>query len=178
MDIDKVPAGQNPPTDVNVIIEVSMHSEPVKYELDKESRALYVDRFLRTAMIYPGNYGFIPHTLADDGDPIDVIAVGKLPVIPGAVLRVRPVGVLLMEDEAGFDEKILAVPHSKLKPFYDDIANYDQLPKSLIEEIEHFFTQYKALEPNKWVKTKGWADASKAEQLIDQGIARARSAES
>ena len=173
MDIDKVPAGQNPPMDINVVIEVSMMSDPVKYELDKDSRALYVDRFLRTAMHYPGNYGFIPHTLADDGDPIDVIAVGKLPVIPGAVMRVRPVGVLLMEDEAGLDEKILGVPHSKLKPFYDDIDNYDQLPHSLLEEIEHFFSQYKALEPNKWVKIKGWEDASKACQLIDQGIARA-----
>lgn len=174
MDIDKVPAGQNPPTDVNVIIEVSMRSDPVKYELDKDSRALFVDRFLRTAMAYPGNYGFIPHTLAQDGDPVDVLAVGNLPVIPGAVLRCRPVGVLLMEDEAGLDEKILAVPHTKLKPFYDDIVNYDQLPHSLLDEIEHFFSQYKALEPGKWVKVKGWADASKACQMIDQGVARAR----
>lgn len=173
MDIEKLPVGENPPSDVNLVVEVSMRSDPVKYELDKESRALVVDRFLRTSMSYPGNYGFIPHTLSDDGDPVDVLAVGKLPVLAGAVMRVRPIGVLLMEDEAGEDEKILAVPHPKLKPFYDDVTNYDQLPHSLLDEIEHFFSQYKALEPGKWVKIKGWADVKTAEKVIVDAIARA-----
>ncbi|MEM7522739.1 MAG: inorganic diphosphatase [Pseudomonadota bacterium] len=176
MDIEKLPIGENPPKDVNLVVEVAMRSDPVKYELDKVSRALVVDRFLQTAMSYPGNYGFIPHTLSDDGDPVDVLAVGKLPVIPGAVMRVRPIGVLLMEDEAGQDEKVLAVPHPKLKPFYDDVTNYDQLHHSVLDEIEHFFSQYKALEPGKWVKVKGWADVKEAEKVITDAIARAGNA--
>lgn len=173
MDISKISIGEEPPMDINVIIEVAMRSDPVKYELDKESGALYVDRFLHTSMMYPGNYGFIPHTLAEDGDPVDVLVVGRTPVIAGSVLRSRPIGVLLMEDEAGPDEKILAVPVNKLKPFYSDTQEYTDVPQVLLHEIEHFFSQYKALEPGKFVKIAGWGDAAKAAQMITEGIERA-----
>jgi inorganic pyrophosphatase len=177
MDIKKIPIGKNPPNDVNVIIEIPLKGDPVKYEVDKDSGAMFVDRFLHTAMYYPCNYGFIPNTLSEDGDPVDVLVVGRHAVVPGAVMRSRPIGVLLMEDEAGHDEKILAVPHPKLHPFYDDVSNYSDLPKTLIEQIEHFFAHYKDLEPGKWVKVTGWGDAAAAAKIIEQGIEKAKEKE-
>lgn len=170
MDISKVPVGKDAPWDVNVIIEVPMGSEPIKYEICKDSGALYVDRFLHTAMVYPCNYGFIPHTLSGDGDPADVLVVGRRPLMPGCVLAVRPIGVLLMEDEGGQDEKILAVPQSRLHPFFHDVKSYKDLPPILIEQIAHFFEHYKDLEKNKWVKVLGWKDAEVAAELIQQAI--------
>jgi inorganic pyrophosphatase len=149
MDVSKIPTGKNPPYDCNAIIEIPQHGEPVKYEMDKASGALFVDRFLHTAMFYPGNYGFIPHTLSDDGDPVDVLVVGPTPVAPGAVVRCRPIGALLMEDEAGGDEKILAVPVDALHPFYVDVSSWRQLPAILTEQIAHFFLHYKDLEKGK-----------------------------
>jgi inorganic pyrophosphatase len=146
---------------------------PVKYELDKRSGALFVDRFLHTAMYYPGNYGFIPHTLSEDGDPCDVLVTTQVPVVPGAVIRCRPVGALLMQDEAGKDEKVLAVPADALNPFYSGIRNYSDLPPIVCEQIAHFFKHYKDLERGKWVSDVKWLDASRAEQLIIEAIARA-----
>lgn len=171
MNIDAISVGLKPPYDIHVVIEIPAGGLPVKYEMDKESGALFVDRFLNTAMYYPGNYGFIPHTLADDGDPCDVIVINPTPVVPGAVIRARPIGVLLMEDEAGRDEKILAVPVDKLNPYYSDIQSYTQLPKILIEQIEHFFTRYKDLEKGKSVTVNGWGDAGEAAELIAAGMA-------
>lgn len=170
MNLSKIPIGENPPYDINVIIEVPLGGEPIKYEMDKDSGAMFVDRFLYTAMRYPCNYGFIPHTLSDDGDPTDVLVVGKRALMPGCVVRARPVGVLLMEDEAGFDEKIVAVPHSKLTPFYDKVQCYTDLPEVLQQRIPHFFEHYKDLEANKWVKIKGWADKDQAGELIEAAI--------
>jgi inorganic pyrophosphatase len=172
MDIQAISIGRNPPHDVNVIIEVPLGGVPVKYELDKESGALYVDRFLHTAMFYPGNYGFIPHTLSEDGDPIDVLVVSQTAVVPGAVVRCRPVGALLMEDEAGRDEKILGVPTDDLHPFYSGIRNYTDLREILCEQIAHFFEHYKDLEKGKWVSVARWADAAEAAALIDAAIER------
>ncbi len=174
MDIGKVPVGKNPPQDINVIVEIPLRGDPVKYEVDKASGAMFVDRFLHTAMYYPANYGFIPHTLAEDGDPTDVLVVGRVPVAVGAVLRSRPVGVLNMEDESGPDEKILAVPHTKLHPFYDEVQAYHQLPDILLHQIEHFFAHYKDLEPDKWVKVKGWGGPEEAARLIQAAIDRAK----
>ena len=170
MDLNKIPAGRNPPYEVNVVIEVPLGGQPVKYELDKASGAIFVDRFLHTAMTYPGNYGFIPHTLAADGDPMDVLVVGPTPVVPGAVVRARPVGVLLMEDEAGVDEKVLAVPADALHTFYTNISSYRGLPKILIDQISHFFTHYKDLEPEKWVRVDRWGEAEEALKLIETAI--------
>ncbi|MDB2414486.1 inorganic diphosphatase [Rickettsiales bacterium] len=175
MDINKIAIGNNAPEEVNVIIEVPLGSDPIKYELDKESGAMVVDRFLHTSMYYPCNYGFIPHTLSDDGDPVDVLVVGRRPIHPGAVMAARPIGVLLMEDEAGQDEKILAVPASKLHPFYDDVKSYQDLPKVLLDQIAHFFEHYKDLESGKWVKVIGWEGKEKAEMLINEGIKAAKS---
>lgn len=175
MDLTKIPSGLNPPHDVNAVIEVPLGGVPVKYEFDKASSALFVDRFLHTAMFYPGNYGFIPHTLSNDGDPCDVLVITQVPVVPGAVIRVRPVGALLMEDEAGGDEKILAVPVDKLHPFYRGITSYRDLPDVMIEQIAHFFQHYKDLEKGKWVSIVKWLDAREAEGLIMDGIKRARS---
>ena len=172
MRMERISSGDAPPDDVNVIIEVPLGGEPIKYEIDKASGALVVDRFLYTATQYPCNYGFVPHTLSDDGDPVDVMCAGSRPLVPGAVLSVRPVGVLLMEDEAGGDEKILAVPSKKLTRYYDDVHEYSDMPRIFIERISHFFEQYKALEPNKWVKVIGWRDAATARQLIVDAIAR------
>ncbi len=152
MRIDEIAIGNNPPDDVNVIIEVPIGGEPIKYEMDKKSGALIVDRFLYTAMRYPGNYGFIPHTLSEDGDPCDVIIANTRAIIPGAVMNCRVVGVLLMEDEAGGDEKILAVPASRLTKRYDKVVNYTDLPDITLHQVEHFFAHYKDLEPQKWVK--------------------------
>jgi len=176
MNFLKIAIGQNPPTDVNVIIENPMGGEPIKYEIDKESGAMFVDRFLHTAMYYPGNYGFIPHTLSGDGDPVDVLVISRMAVMPGAVMRSRPIGVLLMEDDKGLDEKIIAVPHSKLYPYHDNVEDIDQLRPILKDKIAHFFAHYKDLEPNKWSKVIGWGDAEKAGQMILEGVERAKQA--
>jgi inorganic pyrophosphatase len=176
MDISKIAVGRAPPRDINVIVEIPQGGSPVKYELDKESGAVFVDRFLHTAMFYPGNYGFIPHTLSDDGDPIDVLVVGQVSVVPGAVVRCRPIGALLMEDEAGLDEKIIAVPVDALHPFYTKVSSHDDLPPILCEQIAHFFSHYKDLEPGKWVKIVRWADAREAADLILAAIERAAAA--
>ena len=172
MRIDAISIGKNPPHDVNVIIEVAVGGEPIKYEMDKEAGTLVVDRFLYTPMRYPGNYGFIPHTLSGDGDPCDVLIVNTRAIVPGAVMSVRVVGVLLMEDEAGGDEKILAVPVDKLNPYYTEIASYRQLPAILIEQIEHFFTRYKDLEPGKFVKGSNWVGREAAEAEVTASIDR------
>lgn len=174
MNIDKIPVGKNPPWDVNVIIEVPLGGEPVKYELDKDSGAMYVDRFLHTAMRYPCNYGFVPHTLAADGDPVDVLVAARSTLVPGAVVRARPIGVLVMEDEAGADEKILSVPVDDLHPYYSEVTSYRGLPKILREQIAHFFQHYKDLEPGKWVKITRWGEAEEACRLIEQAIAAAK----
>ncbi len=172
MDLSKIPAGQLAPEEVNVVIEVSQHADPIKYELDKASGAIFVDRFMHTAMHYPCNYGFVPNTLSDDGDPVDVLVVSNFALIPGCVVTCRPVAVLQMEDEAGMDAKVLAVPISKLKPVYDHVQGPEDLPKFLLDQIAHFFEHYKDLEPNKWVKVQGWADANAAKQEIVDSIAR------
>ncbi len=172
MRIDQLAVGVNPPYDINVIIEVPIGGNPVKYEMDKKSGALFVDRFLYTPMFYPANYGFIPHTLSDDGDAIDVLVAGAIPVYPGAVLRARPIGVLLMEDEQGIDEKILAVPHDAMSSVYKDITSYRDLPDILVEQIEHFFNHYKDLEKGKWVKIVRWGDTAEALEMINQAIER------
>lgn len=174
MRIDAVSLGANPPYDVNVIIEVPIGGEPIKYELDKASGALVVDRFLYTSMRYPGNYGFIPHTLSGDGDPCDVIVVNTRAIVPGAVMSCRIVGVLMMEDEAGGDEKLIAVPSAKLTKRYANVENYTDLPPITLEQIEHFFAHYKDLEPNKWVKITRWGDAAEAHGLVLEGIERAK----
>ena len=174
MDLKLIPAGRNPPKDINAVIEIPLGGVPVKYEFDKVSGAIFVDRFLHTAMYYPGNYGFIPHTLSEDGDPCDVLVISQVPVVPGAVIRCRPVGALLMEDEAGNDEKILAVPVDDLHPFYKGITSYRDLPDVMCEQIAHFFQHYKDLEKGKWVSIVRWLDAREAEQLILDGMARAK----
>jgi inorganic pyrophosphatase len=173
MDIAKIPVGRAPPHDVNVIVEIPQGGEPVKYELDKASGAVFVDRFMHTAMFYPGNYGFVPHTLAEDGDPIDVLIVGPAAVIPGAVVRCRPIGALIMRDEHGPDEKIIAVPVDALHPFYTDVRSHCDLPPILCEQIAHFFRHYKDLEAGKWVEIARWADADEAASLIAAAIDRA-----
>src|SRR5471032_2359620 len=174
MDISKIAAGRDLPHDINVIVEIPQGGDPVKYELDKASGALVVDRFLHTAMFYPGNYGFVPHTLSRDGDPIDVLIANTRAIVPGAVMSVRPVGVLLMEDEAGGDEKIIAVPSSKLTQRYDKVRTYSDLPDITLQQIQHFFEHYKDLEPGKWVKVLRWGGAEDAHRLILEGIARAK----
>ncbi|MEZ7845216.1 MAG: inorganic diphosphatase [Rhodospirillales bacterium] len=177
MDISKIPVGINAPYDVNVIIEIPIGGVPVKYELDKESGAMYVDRFLHTAMYYPCNYGFIPHTLSDDGDPTDAAVLGQIPVIPGVVIRSRPVGVLIMEDESGIDEKILCVPVDELHPYYSDVTSIRDLRPVLLDQIAHFFEHYKDLESGKWVKVQRWGEAEEATDLIRQGMERARNSD-
>ena len=172
MRIDAIPVGKNVPEEVNVIIEVPIGGEPIKYELDKESGALVVDRFLYTSMAYPGNYGFVPHTLSEDGDPIDVLVCNTRPLVAGCVINVRPIGVLKMEDDAGGDEKILAVPVPKLTKRYAHITDYSQMPEITIRQVQHFFEHYKDLEPGKWVKVIGWGDAAEAKRLIAAAIAR------
>jgi inorganic pyrophosphatase len=174
MNIDKVSIGKNPPKEVNVIIEVPVGGEPIKYEMDKEAGALVVDRFLYTPMRYPGNYGFVPHTLSDDGDPIDVLVANQRGVVPGAIMAVRPVGVLKMQDEAGGDEKIIAVPVPRLTRRYENVHNYLDLPGITREQIEHFFEHYKDLETSKWVKIVGWGNAVEAEEMIVAAIERAK----
>jgi inorganic pyrophosphatase len=176
MNLDAIAIGVNPPEDVNVIVEVPIGGEPIKYELDKDAGVLVVDRFLYTAMRYPGNYGFIPHTLSGDGDPVDVIVVNTRAIAPGAVMSSRIVGVLLMEDQAGIDEKLIAVPSSHLTARYDNVRNYTDLPQITLDQIEHFFTHYKDLEPGKWTKVKGWGDSAKAREMVLEGIERAKAA--
>lgn len=170
MDISKIPAGTNPPHEVNVIIEIARNSEPVKYEIDKESGALFVDRFMHSSMHYPLDYGFVPHTTADDGDPVDFMVLNRARIIPGAVVMCRPVGVLLMEDEAGLDEKIIGVPVAATLPYYDHIKSYEQVPATLRNEVQHFFEHYKDLEEGKWVKIVGWGDVDQAKDCIQRGI--------
>ena len=174
MRLDAIAIGKNPPEDVNVVVEVAIGGEPIKYEMDKEAGTLIVDRFLYTPMRYPGNYGFIPHTLSEDGDPIDVLIANTRPIVPGAYLNVRPIGVLKMVDDAGGDEKIIAVPSQHLTQRYERIKNYTDLPDITIKQIEHFFEHYKDLEPGKWVKIVRWGDTAEAHRLIREGIERAK----
>ena len=174
MRLEFIAIGQNPPEDVNVVVEVPIGGEPIKYELDKKAGTLVVDRFLHTPMRYPGNYGFVPHTLSDDGDPIDVLVANTRPIVPGAVINVRPIGVMKMEDESGGDEKIIAVPVPKLTKRYANVHNYTDMPDITLQQIEHFFGHYKDLEPGKWVKMVGWGDATEAKKLIVEAIERAK----
>ena len=176
MRIDAIAIGKNPPKEINVIVEVPVGGEPIKYEMDKEAGTLVVDRFLYTSMRYPGNYGFIPHTLSGDGDPVDVLIANQRMIIPGAVVACKPVGVLKMQDEAGGDEKIIAVPVPRLTRRYENVHNYLDMPEITLQQIEHFFSHYKDLEPNKWVKVLGWGNAAEAEQTILDGIAREKAA--
>src|SRR5262245_55003353 len=173
MDLSRITAGIDPPRDVHAVIEIPLGGVPMKYEMDKDSGARFVDRFLHTAMFYPGNYGFIPQTLSADGDPCDVLVVSQVPVVPGAVIRCRPVGALVMRDEAGGDEKILAVPVEALNPFYTGIRSYKNLPSIMCEQIAHFFQHYKDLEKGKWVTVVEWLGAAAAEDLVMAAIARA-----
>jgi inorganic pyrophosphatase len=174
MDMSKIPAGKAPPFDINVFVEIPQGGLPVKYELDKTSGVLFVNRFLHTTMFYPGNYGFIPHTLAADGDPLDVLIVSQAPVVPGAVVRCRPVGVLMMEDEAGPDEKIIAVPVDQLNPYFSGVRTYEDLPAILRDQIAHFFRHYKDLEQGKWVRVTRWDGPDTAGEMIRAAIERAR----
>ena len=176
MRLDAISIGKNPPDEGNVVIEVAIGGEPIKYEMDKEAGTLFVDRFLYTPMRYPGNYGFIPHTLSEDGDPCDVLVANTRPLVPGSYIAVRPIGVMLMEDEAGGDEKIIAVPVPKLTRRYENVHNYTDLPKITLDQIQHFFEHYKDLEPGKWVKFTGWGDAAKAKELILEAVERAKKA--
>jgi inorganic pyrophosphatase len=176
MRLDAVSIGRNPPDEVNVVVEVPVGGEPIKYEMDKAAGTLVVDRFLYTSMRYPGNYGFIPHTLSDDGDPCDVLIANQRAIVPGAIIAVRPVGVLKMQDEAGGDEKIIAVPVPRLTRRYERVHEYLDLPDITCKQIQHFFEHYKDLEPNKWVKVLGWGDAHEAKKLIVEAIERARAA--
>ncbi len=169
MDVKKIPAGKNPPEDIYAVIEIPQGSN-VKYEVDKESGAVFVDRFLFTPMFYPANYGFVPNTLADDGDPIDVLVISRQPVVPGSVIRCRPIGVLVMEDESGKDEKIIAVPVDKLDLTFKDVKEVEDLPEATLNEIKHFFEHYKDLEPGKWVKVKEFKGSSVAKEMIMNAI--------
>lgn len=174
MNIDAIAIGDNPPEDVNVIIEVPVGGSPIKYEMDKASGALMVDRFLYTPMTYPGNYGFVPHTLSDDGDPIDVLVMNTRALVPGCVINVRPIGVLNMEDNSGEDEKIIAVPSSHLTKRYENVITHTDLPQITLDQVEHFFKHYKDLEPGKWVKIGAWEGHERARELIVNSIARAK----
>ncbi len=174
MSYDNIEPGKNPPEDINVIIEIPANSTPVKYEIDKDSSALFVDRFMATPMFYPANYGYIPQTLSEDGDPLDVLVVTPYPVVAGSVIRCRPVGILNMSDESGKDAKLVAVPHDKLTVLYENVKNYTDLPALLIKQIEHFFENYKDLEAGKWVKVDGWSDATAAKAEIEKSIAAAK----
>ncbi|MDA0788818.1 MAG: inorganic diphosphatase [Proteobacteria bacterium] len=174
MRLDEIPIGDSPPNDINVVIEVPVGGEPIKYEMDKASGALFVDRYLYTPMRYPGNYGFVPHTLSDDGDPIDVLCASTRAIIPGAVLNCRPIGVLIMRDEAGHDEKVIAVPSTRLTRRYEKVRDVSELPEITVQQIQHFFEHYKDLETNKWVKLDRWEGADVARGLITDAIERAR----
>ena len=178
MRLDAVSVGRDPPREVNVVVEVPVGGEPIKYEMDKASGALVVDRFLYTSMRYPGNYGFIPHTLSDDGDPCDVLVLNQRGILPGAVIAVRPVGVLKMQDEAGGDEKIIAVPITKLTRRYEKVLTHTDLPDITLKQVQHFFEHYKDLETSKWVKVLGWGDVNEAQQLITHAIERYKAQQS
>jgi len=171
MSYAKIPAGKDLPNDIYVAIEIPANSSPIKYEIDKDADALFVDRFMATPMFYPANYGFIPQTLGEDGDPIDVLVITPYPVVPGSVIRARPIGVLNMSDEAGSDAKIVAVPHDKLTVLYKDIKEYSDLPELLLKQIQHFFENYKDLEVGKWVKVDGWQGADAAREAIMKAVA-------
>jgi len=177
MGLNNVPSGKDLPNDFNVIIEIPMHGEPVKYEVDKESGAIFVDRFMNTAMHYPCNYGYIPHTLSDDGDPVDVLVITPVPLNTGVVVRCRPLAVLKMEDEAGMDAKVLAVPVDKLSTLYRGLKTYQELPEITLKQISHFFEHYKDLEPNKWVKIIGWFGIEEASSVIMDGVKTYQNAE-
>lgn len=166
MSLHNVPAGSELPDNINVIIEIPRYGDPIKYEVDKESGAMFVDRFMSTAMHYPCNYGYVPRTLSDDGDPVDVLAIAPFPLITGSVVRCRPIGMLKMEDEAGGDAKILAVPIEKLTKFYNNVATFRDVQQELLDKIAHFFEHYKDLEQGKWVKVHGWAGKDEARKEI------------
>ncbi len=172
MNLDRVTSGRDVPREVNVIIEIPAHSDPVKYEVDKETGAMFVDRFMNTAMHYPCNYGYVPHTLSEDGDPVDVLVVTPVPLIPGSVVRCRPVGMLKMTDESGPDTKVLAVPIDKLCVLFREVRDPSHMPPMLLDQIAHFFEHYKDLEPNKWVRLEGWQGAGAAEAEILAGVER------
>lgn len=172
MNLDRVNSGENCPNDINVIIEIPSHSDPVKYEVDKATGAMFVDRFMGTAMHYPCNYGYIPHTLSDDGDPADVLVVTPVPLISGSVIRVRPVGMLKMTDESGEDAKILGVPVDSLSRMYREIDSVRDMPRPLLDSISHFFEHYKDLEDGKWVHIEGWQGAEEAKKEIMDSIER------
>ncbi len=174
MRIDLIPAGDNVPDSLNVLIEVPIGGEPVKYEFDKASGALFVDRFLHTPMRYPANYGFVPHTLGEDGDPLDALVVARSSIIAGAVVKCRPIGVLMMEDDKGGDEKLLCVPVNETFPYYSDVVTYKDMPPIVLQQIEHFFTHYKDLEPGKWAKLNGWGDETDAKRIIVECVERAK----
>jgi len=176
MNLDRVTSSKDVPHDINVIIEIPSHSDPVKYEVDKETGAMFVDRFMNTAMHYPCNYGYIPHTLSEDGDPVDVLVVTPVPLISGSVIRCRPIGMLKMTDEAGPDAKLLAVPVDKLCSLYRQVQKAEDMPTQLIAQIAHFFEHYKDLEPNKWVKVEGWVDGNAAKAEILAGVERFQNA--
>ena len=171
MDLSKIPAGENPPEDIYVVIEIPQGSG-IKYEVDKESGAVFVDRFLYTAMYYPFNYGFIPNTLAEDGDPTDVLVISSEPVVPGSVIRSRPIGMLEMEDEEGIDTKVIAVPVSKLDKTFDNVKTVEDLPEAILNKIKHFFEHYKELEPGKWVKVKSFKGVDAALEAIKADLER------
>ncbi|ANI00214.1 MULTISPECIES: inorganic diphosphatase [Pseudomonas] len=171
MSYSKIPAGKDLPNDIYVAIEIPANHAPIKYEIDKDSDCLFVDRFMATPMFYPANYGYIPNTLADDGDPLDVLVVTPYPVAPGSVIRARPVGILNMTDDGGGDAKVIAVPHDKLSQLYVDVKEYTDLPPLLIQQIEHFFANYKDLEKGKWVKIEGWDGADAARAAITKSVA-------
>lgn len=170
MSYSQIPAGKDVPNDIFVAIEIPSNSSPIKYEIEKDYDALMVDRFMATPMFYPANYGYIPNTLADDGDAVDVLVVTPYPVVPGSVIRCRPVGVLEMTDEAGSDAKVVAVPHTKLSALYDDVKEVTDLPPLLLEQIKHFFENYKDLEKGKWVKVEGWENAARAKAIIEESV--------
>jgi inorganic pyrophosphatase len=170
MNIDLIPVGKNPPHDINVIIEVPVGGEPVKYEFDKKSGALFVDRILHTPMRYPANYGFVPHTLSPDGDPLDALVIARSPFIPGSVVRARPIAVLKLEDEAGGDEKLVCVPVDTTFPYYTGVGGRSDLPEIVFAQIEHFFTHYKDLEKQKWVRIGNWGDAEEAGRILLEAI--------
>lgn len=176
MNLDRVSSGKNLPDDINVIIEIPSHSDPVKYEVDKETGAMFVDRFMNTAMHYPCNYGYVPHTLSEDGDPVDVLVVTPVPLISGSVIRCRPLGLLRMTDEAGPDSKILAVPIDKLCTLYRQMQKPEDMPPLLLAQIAHFFEHYKDLEPNKWVKVQGWENGAAAKAEVLSGVERYKNA--
>lgn len=172
MGLMRVSAGRDVPNEINVIIEIPMHGEPVKYEVDKDTGVLFVDRFLATAMYYPANYGYIPQTLSEDGDPVDVLVVTPIPLLSGSVVRCRVIGMLKMTDESGIDAKLLAVPIDKLCTTYSSVKTYEDLPKQLLLTLEHFFEHYKDLETGKWVKLNGWAGPEEAYKEITASVER------